>query len=108
LLVAFKRQKHLNLLKLFKTGEIATVRFSNVVGAVLPTFQKRIVSRRPTYLPDFKTGEIASCRFSKALGATSRYLSSSRCKGFELGNFEKLSAKSKAFGTKRLRTYNLV
>jgi hypothetical protein len=58
-----------------------------------------------TYLPDFKTLEIAPCQFSKALDATLRLLSSNRSKGFELTGFKKLSANSKAFGTKRLRTY---
>jgi hypothetical protein len=58
-----------------------------------------------TYLPDFKIGEIVPCRFSKALGATPRHLSSNRRKGFELTGFEMLSANSKAFGTKWLRTY---
>jgi hypothetical protein len=57
-----------------------------------------------TYLPDFKTGEVAPCRFSKALGATLRHLLSNRSKGFELAGFEKISANSKAFGAKRLRT----
>jgi hypothetical protein len=57
-----------------------------------------------TYLLDFKTGEVAPCRFSKALGATLRCLLSNRSKGFELAGFEKISANSEAFGTKRLRT----
>jgi hypothetical protein len=57
-----------------------------------------------TYLPDFKNGEIAPCRFSKALGATLRHLLSNRSKRFELAGFEKISANSKAFGAKRLRT----
>jgi hypothetical protein len=57
-----------------------------------------------TYLQDFKTDEIAPCRFLKALGATPRHLSSKRKKVFELVGFEKLSANSKAFGAKRLRT----
>jgi hypothetical protein len=59
----------------------------------------------PTYLPDFKTGEIVPCWFSKSLGATLRHLLSNRRKGFELAGFEKISANSKAFGAKRLRTY---
>jgi hypothetical protein len=31
-----------------KTGEIATGPLSKLVGAVLPAFQKKIVSRQPT------------------------------------------------------------
>jgi hypothetical protein len=58
-----------------------------------------------TYSPDFKTGEIAPRQFLKAFGATLRHLSSNRSKGFELAGFKKLSANSKAFGAKRLRTY---
>jgi hypothetical protein len=56
-------------------------------------------------LPDSKTGEVAPWRFSKPLGATLRHLLSNRSKGFELAGFEKISANSKAFGAKRLRTY---
>jgi hypothetical protein len=56
-------------------------------------------------LPDFKTDEIAPCRFSKALSATLRHLLSNRSKGYELAGFEKISANSKAFGAKQLRTY---
>jgi hypothetical protein len=56
-------------------------------------------------LPDFKTGELAPCRFSKALGATLKHLLSDRSKGFELASFEKISANSKAFDAKGLRTY---
>jgi hypothetical protein len=63
-----------------------------VAGTVLSAFQKRIVHRQPT-------------RFLKALSATLRHLSSYRVKGFELAGFEKLSANSKAFGAKQLRTY---
>jgi hypothetical protein len=49
-------------------------------------------------------GEVTPCRFSKALGTTQRNLLSYRSKGFELAGFEKITANSKAFGAKRLRT----
>ncbi len=58
-----------------------------------------------TYFPDCKTHKIAPFRFSKALGATPRHLSSNSSKGFELASFEKLSANSKAFGTKQPRNF---
>jgi hypothetical protein len=57
------------------------------------------------YLRDYKTDEITPHWFSKALGATPSHLFSNRSIGFELAGFEKLSANSKAFGTKQLRTY---
>jgi hypothetical protein len=57
-----------------------------------------------TNLPDFKT-EIAPCRLSKVLGANRRHLLVNRSKGYELASYKKLLVNTKAFGTKRLRTY---
>jgi hypothetical protein len=58
-----------------------------------------------TYLPDLKTGEIAPRQFSKALSATTIRRSSNKSIRFELASFENLSANSKGFGAKQLRTY---
>jgi hypothetical protein len=85
-----------------KTGEIGTGRLSKVVGAVLPTFQKRIVHREP--ICQISNPAAAPCRFTKALGANLRHLPPKRRKGFELAGFEKLSTNSNAFGAKWLRT----
>jgi hypothetical protein len=73
-------------------------------GRCVARFSKENCSSA-TYLPDFKTNEIAPCRFSKALCATLRHLLTNRSKGFELADFENLSAKLKAIGAKRLSTY---
>jgi hypothetical protein len=51
----------LNLLKLVKTGKMATGRLSKTVGAMLPAFQKRIIHWQ------------SICRISKALGASPRH-----------------------------------
>ncbi len=54
-----------------------------------------------TYLAGLEPAKVAAI----ALGVTQRYLPYNRRKGFELANFEKLSANSNAFVTKRLRIY---
>jgi hypothetical protein len=78
--------------------------------------QKAFENRRDSLWPAFKVGELALagiqnrrvgsgrlsksarwlCRFSKALGAALNLLSN-RSKGFELADFKKLFANSKAF-----------
>ncbi len=69
--------------KLVKTGQIATGLLLKVEGAMLPAFQKRIVRRQPTYLPDLEPVRLPLAG-SQNLGATLRHLLSNRSKGFEL------------------------
>jgi hypothetical protein len=68
---------------------------------VLHAFQKRIVH----WPPICWIKKLTPHWFSKALGATLSHLFSNRSTGFELAGFEKLSANSKAFGAKQLRTF---
>ncbi len=53
-------------------------------------------------LAGFQNRQVGSGRLSKALGAAPRNLLSNRSKGFELADFKKLFANSKASRAKRL------
>jgi hypothetical protein len=75
-----------------------------VAGSVLLTFSKRIVHQKHIWHV-LKTGIIGPGQFSQASSATPRILLSNRWKGFEVANLKKLSANSKAYGTKWLRIY---
>jgi hypothetical protein len=91
------------LLKLFKTGEIATGRLSKVVGAVVPTFQlfignlfAKFQNRQRLPLAGFQNLSMHFRDICHRIGA----------KDFELAGCAKLSANSKAFfGTEGLRNY---
>jgi isocitrate dehydrogenase kinase/phosphatase len=72
------------------------------VGAVLPAFQKRIVHRQ-SICRISKLARLHLAGFQK-LWVQLRDMSSNRRKRFELAGFEKLSANSKAYDAKWLRT----
>jgi hypothetical protein len=82
----------LNLQKLLKTGEISSGQLSKLASWFWPAFKTNELT-----LAGFQNRRVGFGRLSKALGSAPRNLLSNRSKGFELANFKKLFANSKAF-----------